>query len=147
MKPLFIFLILFFVSFSYPSISFANLDLITWKGIYYQAIPNKKNISMEYCKAHTPGTFIHTVKDTVAYTNKGIKLDNPTFHMQKKQGIYLIHGDIWASGKTKNVPWHDHIYYYAYKLSEAGITQGVWSSNECKGRYIGFALYNKNHLK
>lgn len=32
----------------------------------------------------------------------------------------------------------------AFKLTEAGITRGVWSSNDCKGFYVGYAIDNKN---
>ena len=53
-----------------PYISWADLDLITWKGIYYQAKPIKKGISLKYCKEHTIGSFIHTIKDTNIRTSK-----------------------------------------------------------------------------
>ncbi|MEO8400350.1 MAG: hypothetical protein ABI597_00965 [Gammaproteobacteria bacterium] len=128
----------------FPSVTWANLDLITWKGIYYQAVPIKKEVTQDYCNAHTPGTFIHTIKDTFALTNKGIKLDHTNFNIDKVDNIYLIHGDFVASGQLGNKPWHDHIFYNLYKLSEAGTTKGVWYTSECKGLYKGIAIRNKN---
>ncbi|MEQ1790619.1 MAG: hypothetical protein ABL857_09275 [Rickettsiales bacterium] len=131
----------------FPSISLANLDLITWKGIYYQAVPNKKGITENYCKKHTPGIFIHVVKDALAHpiiTDKGIKLDHASFNMDKVDRIYLIHGDLLATGKSEGVQWQDHIYYYLYKFTEAGVTKGIWYSNECKGLYKGIVINDKN---
>ncbi len=132
---------------AYSTITFANLDLITWKGTYFNAIPNQKGVSQAYCKEHTPGSFIHVVKDALAhpvYTDKGIKLDRATFHIQNTHGFYLMHGDFWATGKTNNVEWQDHIYYFLSKLTEAGEGRGVWSSGKCKGFYIGVAVKNNN---
>jgi hypothetical protein len=127
----------------FPSLSFANLESVTWKGTYHDAIPNKKDVSLAYCKAHTPGSFIHVVKAPISrqfITDKGITLDRGTFHLKKTHHVYLLHGDFWATGKTNDVSWQDHIYWYATKLTEAGITRGVWSSNECKGFYTGIAI-------
>lgn len=130
-----------------PKFAFANLDLITWKGIYYDPIPNQKNISQAFCEAHNPGSFIHVVKDALAhpvYTDRGIKLDRAKFYMEQKHGVYLIHGDFWASGKSNGKSWQDHIYFYLTKLSEAGIGHGVWSSDKCKGYYLGVAVKDNN---
>src|SRR5258706_13226886 len=113
----------------YSCLVFANLNLITWKGTYYDGIPNKKGITRTYCKEHTPGTFIHVVKDVLAHpiiTDKNVKFSHSTFNIDKVGGIYLMHGDILATGNLKGVPWHEHIHYYIYKFSEAGITRGVW---------------------
>ncbi|WP_131782398.1 hypothetical protein [Legionella gresilensis] len=128
----------------FPYLAFANLDSITWKGIYYQAIPNRSGVTESYCEEHTLGTFIHVVKDALVHpiiTNKGIKLDHASFNMDKIDGVYLIHGSFLATG----MQWQDRIYYYLYKYSEAGITKGIWYSKDCKGLYKGIAIENRNH--
>lgn len=134
--------------FSYlPALTFADLDLITWKGTYHDPIPNQKEISQAFCDAHNPGSFVHIVKDALThpvYTERGIKLDRATFHIKQEHGIYLIHGDFWASGKSNGRAWEDHIYYYISKLTEAGKSYGVWSSDKCKGFYLGIAIKNNN---
>jgi hypothetical protein len=130
----------------FHEISFASFRSITWKGTYYQGIPNKNNISNEYCKNHTPGTFFHSVNNVLAHgikTDKGIRLDHATFHEEKRHGLYFISGDLIAHGRTENINWDDHIYYYLYKLTENGLTQGVWRTKECKGLYAGVVV-NKN---
>ncbi|HHT0593194.1 TPA: hypothetical protein ACTXXA_002697 [Legionella anisa] len=140
-----IFVFLYFLFF--PGILFANLDLITWKGIYYQAVPNKKGVTKKYCNEHNPGTFIHTIKDGIdkpLITNKGIKLKQVSFKSDKVDRIYLIHGSLIASGRTAKNSWHDQIHYFLYKYSEAGITKGIWYSKQCKGLYKGIVLNNMN---
>lgn len=132
------------ITFSTISSSYcANFSTVTWKGIYYQAIPNQPGVSANYCIQHSPGSFIHTVKGGLAHpliTNKGIKLDHPQFHLKKENGIYLIHGSFVATGKTNNQVWKDHIHYYLYKLTDLGVTRGVWSTNKCKGLYKGIVI-------
>lgn len=118
----------------------------TWSATYYDAIPNKADISKEYCLAHTPGTFVGNVNDQLKFgakTDKGILLDNFTFNTAKKQGIYFLQGNLRARGNYQGKPWEDHITYYCYKLSEYGLTRGVWVSSECKGFFLG-KVNNKN---
>lgn len=127
---------------------FAAVDAVVWKGIYHQGIPNKNSISSEYCKNHTPGMFIHSVKNVLnkgIVTSNGIKLDHATFREEKKYGIYFINGDLLSHGKTGDVKWNDHIYYYLYKLTKYGLTQGVWSTNKCKGLYTGMIIGDIKH--
>lgn len=126
---------------SYPVSGFCDsFASVTWKGNYFHSIPNKPGISKDYCKQHSPGIFIHTVNDALTrpiITNKGVKLDHAQFHQKKENGVYLIQGSFLATGKNNNRQWSDTIHYYLYKLSDLGVTRGVWSSNECKGLYIG----------
>lgn len=140
MRLLFLFIFTIFTINSY-----ANLNAITWKGVYYNPLPNQKNITQAYCDAHNPGILIHVVKKPYSrtlITDKHIKLDRSTFHIKKKNGIYFIYGDFYAH---KN-HWQDHIYYRVYKLTEAGVTRGFWYSDKCKGFYLGTVVKNNNHV-
>lgn len=114
---------------------------LIWQTTYYQSIPNQKEISPSYCKQHEPGTFIGVVQDQLAkgtLTDRQIKLDHFTFQEQIQAGIYFMQGTVLAHGKTaEGKDWEDNIRYYVYKLTEKGITQGVWSSGQCKGLYLG----------
>jgi hypothetical protein len=129
------------ILFSYQTSSFcAHFASVTWKGNYFNSIPNKKEISGEYCKQHSPGVFIHTVNNALTHpiiTKNDVKLDQATFQQKKENGIYIIQGSFRATGHTNNHKWEDTIHYYLYKLTDLGITRGVWSSNRCKGYYIG----------
>ena len=121
-------------------ITHADAKSVTWSVTYYQAIPNKKEISAQYCSIHVLGTFIGDVNKQLhfgAITNHGIKLDKFTFNSRTNNGIYLMVGTLRARGQFKNIPWEDHIHYYVYKLSEYGLTKGIWSSGDCKGYLIG----------
>jgi hypothetical protein len=120
---------------------------VTWQGNYFHAIPNKPGVSKEYCKQHSPGIFIHTVNNALAHpiiTENGIKLNQAKFHIKKENGVFLIQGSFQATGQTNNQKWEDTIHYYLYKLTDLGITRGVWSSKQCKGLYVGKVLENKS---
>lgn len=129
-----------------PCICQANLDLITWKGTYYQAKPIQKNISLAYCEEHTPGSFIHTIKDSSVVTDKNILLSHTHFKMDKVNNVYLMHGDFLATAKTGQKTWQDHIYYFVYKFTESGVTEGIWYTGQCKGLYKGIAIKDANNL-
>jgi hypothetical protein len=120
--------------------AFAEANPVIWKATYYNAIPNNPNVSQQYCDSHEPGTFIGNVNDQLkngAITNRGIKLTNFTFHQELHQGIFFMNGTLLASGIDDKQNWQTKISYYVYKLSPNGITNGVWSSKECKGLYKG----------
>jgi hypothetical protein len=135
-----IFLITIFL-FSYQSSGYCeNFASVTWKGNYFNSIPNKHGVSRDYCKHHSPGVFIHTVNSALTHpiiTKTGVKLDHAEFYQKKANGLYFIKGSFLATGQMNNRKWKDTIHYYLYKLSDLGVTRGVWSSNECKGLYIG----------
>lgn len=129
----------------FPMLGFATNaeNLLIWKATYYNSIPNQQNVSQKYCNQHEPGTFIGTVQDELkkdTTTNHQIKLSHFTFHQKIQNGIYLMKGTLIANGKTNNENWQDSIHYYVYKLTPNGMTQGVWSSTQCKGLYLGTVI-------
>ncbi|WP_419418504.1 hypothetical protein ACNVED_08025 [Legionella sp. D16C41] len=129
----------------YSSSLLANSNSVVWKGAYYAPVPIKKGVSQQYCNNHNPGTFIHVVKEALThpiYTDKKIKLSQARFIVDKVKDIYLIHGSFLASGKQNNKTWQETIYYFLFKKSEYGITQGVWYTKYCKGLYRGVQINN-----
>lgn len=121
-------------------VAHADAKSTIWSVSYYQSMPNKKGISTSYCSSRLPGTFIGAVNKQLQYgviTNRNIKLDKFSFDSKLSDGIYFLTGNFRARGQFKNIPWEDHVHYYAYKLSEYGLTKGVWSSGDCKGYFIG----------
>lgn len=129
-----------------PAFTYANEKEVIWSAKYYDAVPNQKGISADYCQQHTPGTFVGAVKEQLkfgAITDRGIKLDHFTFNSKKIAGISFIEGSLRARGETQKTKWEDHLHYYVYKLSEYGLTRGVWQSKECKGFFVGKAISRK----
>ena len=123
-----------------PMLVMSKSEIFSWKATYYAAIPNKPGITLAYCKRHEPGTFIGKVAVQLkqgAITDRGIKLTHFTFKSLIKNGIYFMQGTVDASGMGNSGSWNEQIHYYVYKLTEKGITYGVWSSAECKGLYRG----------
>ena len=132
---------LFFIVLLSTCSSFATSNTLTWRGHYENAVPLKKGIPISYCHHHSPGIFIHTVKDVLTHpivTNKGITLTKSTFNIDHVGKVYLMHGEITAIGKQNK--WHDHIHYFLYKDTEDGVTKGIWYTNKCKGQYTGIVL-------
>lgn len=112
----------------------------TWKSTYYNALPNRNDITPQYCQQHEPGAFMGRVEDQLrngALTSNNIKLSNFTFNQHVKDGVYFMYGTVMASGTSNTRPWQDQIKYFVYKLTENGDTYGVWTTPECKGFYKG----------
>lgn len=117
--------------------SFADTPRI-WQGYYQIAKPIQQTTKASFCNAHTPGIFIHTVKGMISNpvkTNKGITLSNAVFNQDHVGKVYLIYGELTATGPNNR--WHDNIHYVLYKFSKNGLTRGVWYTDKCKGTYIG----------
>jgi len=128
---------------SVSSLSLANESSLIWKATYYGSVPNMKGITRLYCQQHEPGTFTGMVKNQLkngALTDKNVYLSHFIFHSKISNGIYFMHGELIAAGKTNDLSWKDHIYYYVYKLTAMGNTYGVWSSKTCKGFYKGIVM-------
>lgn len=119
----------------------ANTNSVVWKGEYYAAIPIHNKVSKQYCESHCPGTFTHVVNEALkhpVYTDKGIKLSQARFAVDKIDGLYLIHGSFLASGAlNNNKHWKERIHYFLFKKNEYGITKGIWYTDYCKGFYRG----------
>ena len=103
--------------------------------------PIRKVSLLVSAEIHCPGTFTHIVKNAFSerpiYTDKGIKLANPKFNVDKVDGIYLIHGSFIASSQQKINPWQETIHYFLFKKSEYGVTRGIWYTKYCRGQYRG----------
>lgn len=139
LKNIHFYTLVFFI-FNLSSSYSANFATVTWKGTYYEAIPNRPGVDKEYCKQHTPGGFVHVVNQALTQpitTDNGIILDQAKFAIKKLNGVYLINGSFRSRGRMNNQKWEERIHYYLYKLTEFGLTQGVWSSKACKGLYRG----------
>ncbi|MDX1836995.1 hypothetical protein DIZ81_04825 [Legionella taurinensis] len=120
-------------------------DTTIWQGTYYQAEPAQRYVNQAYCDEHTPGRFVHTVKGALTYpiiTNRGIILDQATFHVRAINDFYFMQGELRARGMSRGKVWEDRIHYYLFKRGQRGVTKGMWSTNECKGRYQGIVLKN-----
>lgn len=123
--------------------AFAAAGDVTWLGRYYQAVPAQRYVNQTYCDEHTPGRFIHTVKGALAYpviTNRGIILDQATYRVKAINDFYFMQGEFRARGMSRGKAWEDRIHYYVFKRGRRGVTQGMWSTNECKGLYRGVVL-------
>ncbi len=127
-------------------LSFAATPPI-WQGYYQTAKPIQQTTKASFCHEHTPGVFIHTINDMITKpvkTNRGITLSNAIFNQDHVGKVYLIYGELTASGPNNG--WHDNIHYVLYKFSKNGITRGVWYTNKCKGTYIGTVVPKRKNI-
>lgn len=134
-----------FLVLNHVCLAFGAMDQTTWQGTYYQAVPAQRYVNQNYCDEHTPGRFIHTVNGALTYpiiTNRGIILDQATFHVRAIDDFYFMQGELRARGISRGKVWEDRIHYYLFKRGQRGVTKGMWSTNECKGLYRGIALKN-----
>jgi hypothetical protein len=117
-----------------------DVSSFIWKSTYYGAVPRQKEVDLAYCQQHEPGTFVGIVNDQLvhgAITDRHIQLTQFTFKQHIQDGIYFMQGTLLASGIIDGKKWQWPIKYYVYKLTENGVTRGAWSSEQCKGLYVG----------
>ena len=135
-------LLVFF--FSTISLSHAAAPDIIWTPTFYSIQPRtdiKNSVSKNFCITHTPNTF----RTTIDQIKKGVKAENgvyikylsyTTTH-QHGLGFNRVKAKIWLEDNNGHTIWSAPLWEYQQNLSDNGITNTVWATPQCKGKFIG----------
>jgi hypothetical protein len=52
-------------------------------------------------------------------------------------GFNIVNAEVWTVDSQGNKNWSLPLWEYQQNLSDNGVTNVVWSTNECKGKFIG----------
>lgn len=128
------FILLFFA----VQTSFA--DTVIWKTTIISAIPNRAEIPVAFCQRFSPDVYVapaeKLLRESVTSQNGlQVKYRNVSFHQEKS--LYFVEINAMLS-KTlpSGHPWFTYFYIHEQMLSPQGIADGVWSTDNCKGRLI-----------
>lgn len=121
---------------------------ITWHPSFYAIQPRTdiaKPVDMVFCMQHSPNVLSVTIEQITATkgarAENGVHLKYDSYHTEHKHGLGLmtVNGKVWTTDHKKRITWSSPIWLYEQNLSEAGITNTVWATRECKGKFVGVA--------
>lgn len=142
------------------SLTIATLSLVAmakttqkviWHPSFYATTPriNIKNpVDLNYCLTHTPNVLSVTIDQISkgAQAENGVFIKYNSYTTQHKHGLgfNIVNGQVWTENQKGVRIWQSPIWLYEQNLSDTGITNTVWATNQCKGKFIGIASIIKD---
>ena len=117
---------------------------IVWTPTFYAIEPRMDRqhpVSLDFCLTHTP----NTLQTTIDQIKKGVKAENgvyikylsyTTTH-KHSLGFNAVNAEIWMEDIHGKKIWSSPLWEYQQNLAETGVTNTVWATPECKGKFIG----------
>jgi len=124
----------------------ANKPVI-WRASFHDVMPNRTDVTKTYCRSHSPDVFQTTIKQittTGVKSHNGVMVKYKDYNVDKEHGLYFIQVDAIMWGKSHGKPWSEDMYLHEQKLTPNGLTDVVWSTRNCKGKFTGKAINVKS---
>jgi hypothetical protein len=126
---------------------------ITWHPSFYAIQPRTdiaKPVDMAFCLTHSPNVLSVTIDQITAKqgarAENGVYIRYDRYNTEHHHGLGLItvNGDVWTTDLKGSTTWSSPIWLYEQNLSDTGITNTVWATEQCKGKFVGIAS-SSNH--
>lgn len=117
---------------------------VVWTPTFYAVQPRTDiphPVSLSFCLTHTP----NTLRTTIDQIKKGVKAENDvyikylSYTTTHKHGLGFntVNAEIWIEDAHRKKIWASPLWEYQQNLSETGVTNTVWATSQCKGKFIG----------
>ncbi len=126
-----------------PAITTGHNETV-WTPTFYAIQPRqdvKHPVSLNFCLTHTP----NTLRTTISQIKKGVKAENGVYIQYLSYttthkhglGFNTVNAKLWTVNDKGKTVWESPLWEYQQNLSDNGITNVVWATKECKGKFIG----------
>ena len=143
MRLNFIFILVTGFSLFFPMSLYASVhqQKVIWTAVFSNITPLGKDTSQSYCDSHTPSVLVTTISQITSKQGRqalnGINVKYLSYKTIHKDHLYFNIVNAIVSGKKGNQHWSEPMKLYEQTLSNTGVTYTVWSTNKCKGTFIG----------
>lgn len=121
---------------------------IVWTPTFYEIQPRtdiKHPVSTSFCLSHIP----NTLRTTIDQIKHGVKAENGvyikylSYTTTHKHGLGFntVNAEVWLEDTQGKKIWSSPLWEYQQNLSDTGVTNTVWATPECKGKFIGVSDY------
>ena len=116
---------------------------VTWTAVFSDTIPNAASVTQRYCDEHTPTVIVTTIKQITS--KKGVKALNGvwikynSYVTHEKNGLYFNIVKASVYGELNGKKWSEPMKLYEQTLTPTGVTNTVWATKNCKGKFLGTA--------
>mgnify|MGYP007061592206 CR=1 FL=1 len=116
---------------------------VVWTAVFTDTQPNAPGISEQYCRAHTPTVMVTTIKQITGKRGvraiNGVNVRYLSYKTREIHGIYFNIVNAIIRGKIHGKAWSTPMKLYEQTLSPTGVTNTVWATQNCKGKFVGTA--------
>ena len=122
-----------------------NVETV-WTPSFYAITPRtdvKHPVSLNFCLTHTPNTLRTTISQITA--KSGVRAENGVYirylhyHTTHKHGLgfNVVSAELWTVNAKGKKTWRARLWEYQQNLADDGVTNVVWATKQCKGKFIG----------
>jgi hypothetical protein len=117
---------------------------VVWTAVFSDAQPNRAGITKDYCLSHTPTVMVTTIDQIsspvgVMALNQ-VNVRYLSYTTNEVNGLYFNVVKATISGvDNQGNKWSEPMSLYEQTLSPTGVTDTVWSTPSCKGKFVGTA--------
>lgn len=129
---------------STPLIALASHhQTVTWTAVFSDTMPNAAGVSQQYCEQHTPTVMVTTIKQITSKNGvkalNGVWVKYNSYVTHEKNGVYFNIVKAHVHGTLNGKKWSEPMKLYEQTLSPTGVTNTVWTTKYCKGKFLGTA--------
>ncbi len=120
----------------------AKTHKVIWTAVFSDITPLNQTVSKEYCLSHTPSVIVTTISQITSQQGvkglNGVTIRYLSYKTHEKDHLFFNIVNAVVSGKDKQGKvWHAPMKLYEQTLSNTGVTNTVWSTSMCKGKFLG----------
>jgi hypothetical protein len=115
-----------------------------WTPTFYAIEPRldvDNPVPMDFCLTHIP----NTLRTTIDQIKQGVQAENGVFirylsyetTYEHGLGFNTVNAQVWLEDSEGNETWHSPLWEYQQNLSDTGVTNVVWATQQCKGKFLG----------
>ncbi|MCW5588601.1 MAG: hypothetical protein KIT27_02945 [Legionellales bacterium] len=115
---------------------------VIWTAVFNHITPLNPKTTLEYCRQHTPSVIVTTIQQITSKNGvkglNGVTIRYLSYRTEIKDHLYFNLVNAIVSGKNHDgSSWSEPMKLYEQTLSAAGETYTVWSTDKCKGTFLG----------
>ncbi len=118
----------------------AEADTLVWKTTFISAMPARANVPVEFCQQFSPDVYVAPVEKLLresVTTENGLQVKYRNLSSHQQDGLFFTEiTGIFSKTLRSGHPWFTYFYIHEQMLTPHGVADGVWSTENCKGRLI-----------
>lgn len=126
-----------------------NGSNVKWTAVFENQVPRDASITQAYCDSHTPTVIVTDIRQITAKAGvtaiNGVNIRYLSYNSKEIDGLHfnVVKGVLSGIDQSKK-EWKQNIILYEQTLEEVGKTYTVWSTEYCKGTFIGYPTVVSN---
>ena len=115
---------------------------VVWTLTFYVIQPRldiKKPVSEEFCSTHISNSINNYQSNKkMRKAENGVYIKYLNYKTTNKHGLGFneVNAEVWTVDTKGNKTWSLPMWEYQQNLTNPSVTNTVWATNECKGKFV-----------